>query len=98
MRGMLALCVILLFSTIAKAGDIYVDNLTGDDRRTGYMLTSDGVGNGPVRSITKALRLANKGDRIILVNNEGRPYRESIAISGGFHSGIATYPFTLIGN
>jgi hypothetical protein len=95
---MLALSVVLLLSAIARAADIYVDNVTGDDRRQGYVLQSDGVGNGPVRTISKALRLAKKGDRIVLANNEGRPYRESIAISGGFHSGLATYPFTLIGN
>jgi hypothetical protein len=98
MRGLLALCVLLLLSTVAAAADIFVDNVTGDDRRTGGDLKSDGVGNGPVRTITKALRLANKGDRIILANHEGQPYRESIAISGGFHSGMPDFPFTLIGN
>ena len=28
----------------------------------------------------------------------GDPYRESIAVSGGYHSGIATFPFEIIGN
>lgn len=89
------LCIQL---STAIAADIYVDNVTGDDRRNGLEPKSYGVGNGPVRTITKALRLANKGDRIVLTNNPGQPYRESISLSGGFHSGIATFPFELLGN
>jgi hypothetical protein len=98
MRTFLVLSFLWLTAGICAAADIYVDNLTGDDRRNGLEPKSYGVGNGPVRTITKALRLAQKGDRIFLTNNPGVPYRESIAISGGFHSGIATFPFQLIGN
>jgi hypothetical protein len=90
--------LLCLQAGVAIAANIYVDNVTGDDRRNGLEPKSYGVGNGPVRTITKALRLANKGDRIVLTNNPGQPYRESIAISGGFHCGIATFPFELIGN
>ncbi|QDU29810.1 hypothetical protein ETAA8_49250 [Anatilimnocola aggregata] len=99
MRGRLLECSFLWFALAAtcSAADIYVDNVTGDDRRNGRATTSIGVGNGPVRTIAKALRLANKGDRVILANN-AEPYRESVAISGGYHSGLATYPFELIGN
>lgn len=96
--GLLAIALAILSSVAVSAADLFVDNVTGDDRRSGQAINTDGAGNGPVRTITKALRLANKGDRIILKNNEGQPYRESIAISGGFHSGLAGFPFELIGN
>ena len=81
----------------SSAADLYVDNMTGDDRRNGQTPESFGAGNGPVRTIAKALRLANKGDRIILKANP-EPYRESIAISGGYHSGFLTFPFQIVGN
>ncbi|WP_425614505.1 hypothetical protein NA78x_004374 [Anatilimnocola sp. NA78] len=80
-----------------SAADLYVNNVTGDDRRNGQEPTSFGAGNGPVRTIAKALRLANKGDRIILAVNP-EPYRESIAISGGYHSGLPNFPFQIVGN
>lgn len=98
MRGAFLFGLLLCQAGVCAAANIYVDNLTGDDRRNGLEQKSYGAGNGPVRSITKALRLANKGDRIILANNPGHPYRESIAVSGGFNSGIATFPFEIIGN
>lgn len=98
MRGSVFLGLLLLQCSSVLAGDIFVDNLVGDDRRNGREPATTGVGIGPVRTIAKALRLANKGDRIILANHPGQPYRESIAISGGYHSGVAGYPFELIGN
>jgi len=98
MRTALFLLWICLPASLCSAAEIYVDNVTGDDRRNGLEPKSFGVGNGPVRTITKALRLAQKGDRIVLTNNPGVPYRESITISGGYHSGIATFPFELVGN
>jgi hypothetical protein len=98
MRGTLIFGLLLLQCGSVLAGDIFVDNVNGDDRRNGREPTTIGVGIGPVRTISKALRLANKGDRIILANHPGQPYRESIAISGGYHSGVAGYPFELIGN
>jgi hypothetical protein len=98
MRTALFIGLLLLQGGSALAGDIFVDNLVGDDRRNGREPATIGVGIGPVRTITKALRLANKGDRIVLANHPGLPYRESITISGGYHSGIAGFPFELIGN
>ena len=98
MRGALLFGLIMFQAGVCAAANIYVDNLSGDDRRNGLEPKSYGVGNGPVRTIAKALRLACKGDRVILTNNPGQPYRESIAISGGNHSGIATFPFELVGN
>ncbi len=98
MRGALLFGLIWLQAGACLAADIFVNNLTGDDRRNGHEPISLGVGNGPVRTIAKALRLATKGDRVILADNVGYPYRESISISGRHHQGIATFPFELVGN
>lgn len=98
MRAAFLFGLLLLPTASVLAGDLFVDNVVGDDRRNGREPATLGVGIGPVRTISKALRLANKGDRIILANHPGQPYRESIAISGGYNSGIAGFPFELIGN
>jgi hypothetical protein len=82
---------------VASAADIYVNNVQGDDRRNGQAPESLGVGNGPVRTIAKAMRLADKGDRVILAAT-GQPYRESVTVSGGHHSGMIGFPFELVGN
>jgi hypothetical protein len=54
-------------------------------------------GGGPLQSITRALELAQKGDRIILANT-GEPYREPICLTGGRSSGFAGRPFEIVGN
>ncbi|MBA2117938.1 right-handed parallel beta-helix repeat-containing protein [Bremerella alba] len=91
-----ALALILLNST-ARGAEIYVDNVRGDDRNRGNSLEySEGV-SGPIASLTKALRIARKGDRII-VTNTGVPYRESITLQGGNNSGWASTPLTIEGN
>jgi hypothetical protein len=89
-----ALCL-LCFST-AAARDIFVNNQLGDDRRGGSAPTAEG-GLGPCRTIAKALRIAERGDRIVLANT-GEPYRESITIQGARHSGSEMYPFVIAGN
>lgn len=87
----------LFFVAAANGTDIYVDNLIGDDRRNGQSPDSAGLSGGPVRTISKALRLANKGDLITLANT-GEPYRECIALQGGFHSHTGPYAFEIHGN
>jgi hypothetical protein len=84
------------FAISTFAREIYVDNTTGDDRRGGTLARSEG-GLGPCRTIAKALRIAQPGDRIVLANT-GVPYRESITIQGPRHSGSDNYPFMIIGN
>lgn len=81
----------------AQARDIYVDNANGDDRNDGSEPTAGSALAGPCRTITRALKHARKGDRIILANT-GMPYRESITIQGGRHGGSAEIPFQIIGN
>lgn len=95
LRFCLALVLLTVVSELA-ARDIYVDNTTGDDRHGGTLAVSQG-GLGPCRSIAKALRIAQFGDRIVLANT-GKPYRESITIQGPNHSGSDRYPFMIVGN
>ena len=81
----------------ASGRELFVNNLHGDDGATGQYPQSTPDRAGPVRTITKALRLALPGDRIVLAKTEA-PYRESITFSGSRHSGSALRPFTLLGN
>jgi hypothetical protein len=97
MRAALVGLVWLALAVPAVAFDYFVDNQAGDDRRNGRAPTSEGADAGPVRSITKALRLAGVADRIIIINT-GEPYRESITIQGPRNSGTPDYPLRIIGN
>ncbi len=96
------LLVKLLFGLVAlavsPAGALewYVDNQNGDDQRDGRAAAVSG-GSGPFRTIARALRVAEAGDRIILAET-GMPYRESITLQGGRHSGTSRAPFALVGN
>jgi hypothetical protein len=94
---LLAALVWLLAAAAAPARDIYVNNQLGDDRRGGWLPQPAGEGGGPCRSIAKALRIAQPGDRI-LVANTGQPYREGITVQGPRHSGTDNYPLVIIGN
>jgi len=80
-----------------EARDIFVNNLAGDDRFTGLQRATTPDGTGPVRTIAKALRLAQQGDRV-WVENTGQPYRESLTLMGSRHSGFSFQPFVLAGN
>ncbi len=88
---------LLLLVSAAGARDIYVDNLAGDDRCEGRGPRAVGSVVGPVATISKALRLAQAGDRIALANT-GEPYRESISLVGSKHSGSPIGPFVMEGN
>lgn len=94
--------LILMFVAVLGSGDgygrdLYVNNLTGDDQSTGE--TDQNISNhvGPVRSIKRAVALANFGDRIVLANT-GVPYREQVSLQGARNSGSARFPFVLEGN
>jgi hypothetical protein len=78
-----------------SARDIYVDNVAGDDLFTG-VLAATGTPEGPVRTIARALELAQARDRVVLANT-GVPYRETVSLSGGRHSGSPLEPFILDG-
>jgi len=83
-------------SASVEARNVFVDNVAGDDRADG-MSPQPSIEGGPVRTIARALALALTGDHVHLANT-GEPYRESISLSGGNHSGFEISPFTLVGN
>jgi hypothetical protein len=92
--------VLLLWISLATAAagrDIFVNNTGGDDSATGRWPRSQPDRSGPVRTIAKALRLAAGGDQIVLTDT-GRPYRESISLVGGRHSGSTQQPLLIVGN
>lgn len=91
------LLVAALFVGDASARDIFVDNLSGDDRYDGGTPDNGTLGTGPTRTIAKALRIARPSDRIILAKND-TPYRECISLVGANHSGTPGKEFTIIGN
>jgi len=75
----------------SSAVDIHVDNVGGSDLANGSSERT------ACRTIGRALRGAQKGDRIVLANT-GQPYRESITLQAGRHSGTSDRPFTIVGN
>jgi hypothetical protein len=89
--------MLLAAATTACARDIYVNNVAGDDRNGGHAEKSTVAGGGPCRTITRALRAAERGDQIVLANT-GVPYRETITLEGGRHSGYPSRPFVIRGN
>lgn len=88
---------VAIVAASAEARDFYVDNVAGDDLFNGVSPTSGGSESGPCRTIARALRIARKGDRIILAKTN-RPYCESITLQAGRHSGVASRPFEIVGN
>jgi hypothetical protein len=93
--------VFVVGSLLADQGlavDLFVNNLFGDDRNNGQGAATVSHGNGPVRSVGKALRLARAGDRIIIQPNDGEPYRECITLQGGAHSGSGDVVLEIVGN
>ncbi len=98
MRFSVSLVVIgCTLCSVSSAGEIYVNNLLGNDMFNGAAPTSSVQGSGPCRTIRRALELAQFGDRIILADT-GEPYRESVTLQGGRHSGTRTQPFVIEGN
>lgn len=92
-----ACCTVSRGPNRADARDIFVNNVAGDDRRDGGGPDSQSPAGGPVRTLSRALQLAEKGDRIILADT-GEPYRESVTVQAGRHSGVAGSPFEIVGN
>ena len=91
------LSVLLISASAARAEDLFVDNVLGDDIRNGRTQAADANGAGPVRSLTRALAVARPGDRLVMADT-GVPYRESVTLSGGRHNGLGSEPFVIEGN
>jgi hypothetical protein len=97
MRTFCCLLAVLLLAAPAVGRQIYVDNVAGDDRSTAQQPHDPNGRAGAVRTLTQALRLAQGGDVIVLAKTN-IPYRESVSLVGGRHSGTAEQPFTIRGN
>jgi hypothetical protein len=94
--------VILLASVVfhgvhSEAAVIYVDNRLGNDARDGSTEGELTAEHGSVRTLRRALALADAGDTIILKNN-GTPYYGSLVLCGARHSGSTDRRFTIVGN
>ena len=73
----------------ARAADIHVDNLAGDDANSGAALEQS------VRTFKRAVSLLKPGDNLRIVNN-GVPYHEMLAFTRP--AGAADAPITVYGN
>jgi len=93
--------ILFIASTITAmpsfARDFYVDNVQGDDRNDGLAQFRGTSGSGPFKTIARALRKVDGGDRVFLAKNAD-PYRESITLEGRNCSGNSFQAFQLIGN
>ena len=81
----------------ASALDLFVNNQAGDDRNDGRLEHSAYGGQGPVRTIGRALKLAQSGDRVIVADT-GQPYREQLTLFGSGNSGSPVAPFVIEGH
>ena len=100
MRSILLLVAVIIltcFPAAAPARDILVSNTNGDDSFTGQRWESVRDNAGPVRSIARAIALADAGDRIVLAKTE-QPYRESLSLMGSRHSGAGRQPLLILGH
>ena len=101
MRGLIVLTLALTWTFAAfdkaLAGDIFVDNLIGNDMFDGALAQPLDLGSGPVRTLRRAMHLAGFGDRIVLTQ-AGGVYYDSLSLTGARHSGTTQRPFTIIGN
>ncbi len=92
----LPLCVLILCAASPLAArDIFVNNVLGGPQYDGLSPTPGQV-SGPVRTINHALRIVQKGDRIVLAATD-QPYYEPIALQTERHCGGALGPFAIDG-
>ncbi len=96
MRFLVTLSLVVL-ALPAAVRDVYVNNATGDDRLDGTEPQRGDGYVGPVKTIDRALKLAEKSSRIVLAKTD-QPYRESISLSGRNHVGDRERPFIIEGN
>jgi hypothetical protein len=89
-------CVVVLLCRSAVAGDLYVNNVFGNDSLSGDR-EQPSERQGPVRSIQRALCLAKPGDHIHIAKTD-KPYREELSISGPCLRGRADKPLLISGN
>ncbi|MDB4864196.1 right-handed parallel beta-helix repeat-containing protein [Pirellulaceae bacterium] len=91
------LCLTLLFVSTADAKNLYVNNVGGSDSQDGRAPNGSGGKSGPVRTISRAIQIAAKGDTIHVAKTTD-PYQESISLQGGSNSGLVGKSFRIIGD
>ena len=99
-RLLIRLCPAILLLAACPAvrgGEIYVDNINGDDGFDGSSESPLSQTVGPARTIRRALQRAHAGDRLVIANR-GVPYYEAIQVEGARMSGYAGQPFIIEGN
>lgn len=94
--GAIVAAALACFASNCFARDIYVSGKTGDDRNSGHFNKDTGSMDGPVRTISRALKLVKTSDRII-VDPKGGPYRESLTLFGKNASGSTLGPLVIEG-
>jgi hypothetical protein len=87
----------LIAATTASADTVYIDSRLGNDGLDGSTQTQVSDHSGPVRTLTRAVRLVGPGDQIILANN-GTPYMGGLSLYGLQQSGSLALPIQIIGN
>ena len=98
MRFPAIICFLLLcLANSTHARVIYVNNTMGDDRYRGESPDLNSTGDGPCRTIRRALQLAHNGD-FINIAKTGKVYREEITLQGERNSGNKKNAFTILGN
>ena len=76
---------------------MYVNNVGGSDSQEGRASNGSGGKSGPVRTISRAIQIAAKGDTIHVAKTTD-PYQESISLQGGRNSGLVGKSFRIIGD
>ncbi len=95
-RSAIFVCLLTCACAVAlRADDIYVNNVTGDDKFNGRPSASGSADAGAVQTIGRALEMARTGDRVIIEKTD-IPYRESLTIQGARHSGTGLIPFEIV--
>jgi hypothetical protein len=80
----------------AIARDVFVNNVSGNDRFDGRSAVNE-ADSGPVRSLDRALRVVDRGGRVVLAKT-GEPYREMISLSDVHQRGYPDRPLVIAGN
>ncbi len=96
-RTIITVSLFLFSVSLCTGRDVYVSQKFGDDRNTGMTMKNDASGTGPVRTIRRALELAEPCDSLVL-DPSGGPYRESISLVGRKHGGDPRHPFVIEGS
>src|SRR5262249_40315153 len=91
------LIAFVLLARFSAAEEIFVNNVSGDDRNDGLLDVGRQGNSGPLRSLARAAQLAGFADTIVLANT-GSPYYGSISLTGRRHSGSRYQPFVISGN